>query len=308
MRVVASLLGLLLLVVGCGVGLSGRPTPSSESADKPTSQFESVALTKEPPRQLPGVDTSALDGERKQIFWDLSSRLYAPCTEHAVTLVQCIEESRPCGGCLPMANVLSDLVKRGTARANAAAAVTGRFGPEGVKTIPLRGSPTKGPANAPVTIVVFSDFECPACAAAVPLLSEVAAKHPKDVRLVHKYFPLPKHLRARYAAKAAYAAQKQGKYWEMEKLIFENQTALSDEDLEKYAQKVGLDMVRYRADKDSKEAEEVIEQDIQDGDAAELRHTPFVLINGRLFDPKYFRYDTDLEPWIVMEKGLVGAK
>jgi protein-disulfide isomerase len=311
MRLVLSLF--LVLMVGCGLGLSSRPD-RADTADKGKAASASkpevggaFATTTEPVRPLAGVDTARLSSERKQAFWDVASRLYAPCTDQAVTLVQCVEQERPCGGCLPMANLLAEQVERGAARANAAAAATGRFSPDAVKAVPLRNSPTKGPSSAPVTIVVFSDFECPACGAAVPLLNEIADKYPSDVRLVHKYFPLSKHQRARPAAKAAFAAQKQGKYWAMEKMLFENQSALSDEDIDRYAEKIGLEMTQYRIDKGGAEAEEVIERDIADGDAAGLKFTPYVLVNGRLFDPTYFRYDRDLEPWIATEKKLLQA-
>ena len=89
--------------------------------------------------------------------------------------------------------------------------------------------------------------------------------------------------------------------------FFANQSALADEDLDKYAEKVGLDMAQYRIDKASAEAEEVIERDIGDGDAAGLKFTPFVLVNGRVFDPTFFRFDRDLEPWIATEKKLLEA-
>ena len=304
---------LLVLLTGCGLGLSSRPDRVG-AADKEktgsTTQPEggsAIPQAKDPPRPLPGIETAKLSQERQQAFWDVASRLYAPCTDQAVTLVQCVEEARPCGGCQPMASLVAEQVERGVNRSNAAQAATLRFAPDTVKAVPLRNSPAKGPASAAVTIVVFSDFECPACGATVPLLSEVADKHPNDVRLVHKYFPLSKHLRAKAAAKAAFAAQKQNKYWAMEKIIFENQSALADEDLDKYAEKVGLDMAQYRIDKASAEADEVIERDIADGDAAGLKFTPFVLVNGRLFDPTYFRYDRDLEPWIETEKKLLEA-
>ena len=94
----------------------------------------------------------------------------------------------------------------------------------------------------------------------------------------------------------------------MEKMIFENQDSLSDEDLERYAAKIGLDLERYRVDRVSEEAEQVIARDLDDGEAAGVHHTPFVLVNGRLFDPKLFRYDRDFESWLETEKKLVAQK
>lgn len=295
-------------VTGCSLGLSPRPD-AKDTADAPAkggpSPFDQRAS--DPPRDLPGIDTSELADNRKQAFWDVASRLYAPCPKEAVSLVQCLEEKRACDACVPATNLLLQQVQRGAAKANAAAAVTARFAPESVRQVELGDSPSKGPADAPITIVVFSDFQCPACKATLPVLEQSVTKHRPHVRLVHKFYPLKKHLRARAAAYAAAAAQKQGKYWEMEHLIFQNQDALSDEDLERYAEKIGLDMVRFRDDRAATATQELVDRDIEAGDAAGLSHTPFVLVNGRLFDPAYFKYDRDLDPWIETEKEL-GAK
>lgn len=306
-RSVAPLL-LTLVVCGlgtaCSLGLSRREGPVEQA----TPSAQAGGLIKEPPRPLAGVDASVLDQEKQQVFWTLANQVYAPCKDQAVTLVQCIEENRSCGSCVPAADLLVEQVKRGTARATAAAAVKVRFDDDELRPAPERNSPARGPENAPIRIVIFSDFQCPACQATVPFVEELWEKHAADIRLVHKFYPLKQHTRAREAAKAAYAAQKQGKYWQMEKMIFENQDALSDEDLERYAAKVGLDLERYRVDRASEEAEQTIERDIDDGEAAGVRHTPFVLVNGRLFDPKLFRYDRDFESWLETEKKLVAQK
>jgi protein-disulfide isomerase len=296
-----------LALFGCGLGLSPRAEvveQASSSAKPAKDDIPSAG----PPRALPGIDQEKLDESERQAVWDIAQQSYAPCTNEAVSLVQCIEEQRSCATCKPALEFLVEKVDSGSARANARAALKQRFDPSSVVEVPAGTSPALGPQTAPITIVVFSDFECPACKAVTPLLEELQHKFPQDVRLVHKYFPLSKHLRARYAARAAFAAHKQGRYWEMEKLIFENQGALSDQDLERYAAQAGLDLARYRTDKDSPEAEQAIEDDLALGDAAGLTHTPFVLINGREFDPAYFRYDDDLTPWIELEKKLVAAK
>jgi protein-disulfide isomerase len=206
-----------------------------------------------------------------------------------------------------MTQLVADQIGRGIPKSNAKAAALIRFGADTVKPLPLRDSPAKGAANAPVTIVVFSDFECPACQAAVPLLEEAQDARPNDVRLVHKFYPLPKHLRAKDAAYAAIAAMKQGKYWQMEELLFENQEALSDQDLERYAAELKLDIERFRKDKAAPETKAMVERDVQDGEDAGLRYTPFIFINGRLFDSDHFRLDRDLDKWIQTEVELAKA-
>lgn len=260
-----------------------------------------------PARDITGVDQTSLTQQQRQDVWDVAQQTYAPCENEAVSLVQCVEEQRSCATCRPALDFLIDEIKGGSARANARAAVKLRFDPELVVDLEIGTSPTKGPASAPITIVVFSDFECPGCKAVVPVLEALQAKQPQDIRLVHKFFPLKQHVRARYAALAAWAAQQQGKYWEMEKLIFENQKTLQDEDLARFAEQLGLDMVKWRADKDSQAALDTVDADVEQGDASGLARTPWVLINGRAFDSNYFRYDEDLEPWIALEKKLVAS-
>jgi protein-disulfide isomerase len=252
-----------------------------------------------PPRQLPGVDTSALSDREKEGWWRLVSRLYAPCPDQAVSVAECVEQQRPCGGCAPLARFIAERMHSGDSTADAETAAAARFGPD-VRTVDPADSPSKGPASAPVTIVVWSDFECPACGRMVPLLDEVTHKHPNDVRLVHKFYPLAKHPNAHKAALAAWAAQRQGKYWEYERKLFADQTRMSDADLVRHAKDVGLDMQRFEADRASDAAEKTVARDKAAADAAGLSGTPHIVINGRKFmafeDPM-----ADLEKWIQLE-------
>lgn len=300
------------LFAACGWGLSSRPGgPPDRTSDGPFTEapiaLSQGAPSKAPPRDLPGVNTGGLEGREKQDWWELVTSLYAPCSDAAVPVAQCIEEKRACAPCTPMAQLLADQIRAGTAKANAKAAVAARFSPDLVKDVQVGDAPSRGPANAPVTIVVFSDFQCPACKSALPMLETVAAAHSREVRLAHKFYPLPKHTRSKDAAYAAIGAHKQGKYWQMEKIIFEHQETLSDQDLAGFATTLGLDLPRWHADRTAPETKAWVERDVRDGETAGLTHTPFVLINGRLFDPAYFRYDRDLDPWVVTEVQLVRA-
>lgn len=299
---------LALAATACGLGLSPRPeragSASSASVAGGSSDPGDAPSGAGAPRPLPGLDTSGLSQREHKAFWQAASRAFAPCPEHAVSLVACLEESRPCAGCRPMAELLAKQIQRGSSASEAELAAEVRFSASAVRKVEVRDSPAKGPRDAPVTIVVFSDFQCPACRAALPIIEEAAALHAKDVRLVHKFYPLPKHTQAKPAAYAAIAAMRQGKYWEMERVLFANQAALSERDLEGYAADLGLDLARFRADLKDPTVHAMVERDRADGEAVELTHTPFVLINGRLFDPAYFRWDVDLEPWIRSEAEL----
>lgn len=276
--------------------VGGGPTPSVVIAPD-------VKLLPEPvsePEDLPGVDTANMTPRERKAFWKWVSQLYAPCKEVATSIATCVKEDRACSTCLPAAQFLAQRARMGSPQNETIAAFNVRFGPD-VKKIDESDSPSRGPANAPVTLVVWSDFECPACGFAVPYLDELIEKHATDVRLVHKLYPLKSHLHSRAAARASIAARRQNKYWEMEKQLFANQKHLEDQDLEEYARNAGLDMNKYAKDIADPKVEEIIERDIAEADKQGLTGTPFILINGREFDLGFFRLDKDLEPWIVSE-------
>jgi len=116
--------------------------------------------------------------------------------------------------------------------------------------VPLEGA-SKGPADAKVNIVAFSDFQCPFCSRVVPTLHEIEKTYGNKVRVFFRHNPLPFHADAPLASEAAVAAEQQGKFWEMHDKLFANQQNLKRPDLEKYAQEVGLDMGKFKAALDS---------------------------------------------------------
>jgi protein-disulfide isomerase len=114
--------------------------------------------------------------------------------------------------------------------------------------IPIGDSPVKGPSNAPVTIIVFSDFECPYCQRAQRAVSQLLQQYKEQIRFVYHDFPLEGiHPHAFQAAIAARCAREQGKFWEMHGKLFENQYALATNDLLRYASEIGLDLERFRS-------------------------------------------------------------
>jgi len=259
------------------------------------------------PRPLPGLGDVDLGGREASVFWSLVSQIYAPCPSVAVSIAQCVEEARPCAACAPAARFLADKVRAGVNAEQAREAYNYRFGPNLTPVDPA-DSPSIGPANAPVTVVVFSDFECPFCARAVPMIEKTVKRFSPNVRLVHKFYPLHQHAHARDAAKAAIAAQNQGKYWEMEKQLFAHQRDLTESDLEGYAQELGLALGRFKADLASPRAEKILQRDHDAGEAAGLSGTPHIVINGREFSTTYFHLESDLDPWIALELELTGTK
>ncbi|MFT4705466.1 MAG: protein-disulfide isomerase [Bradymonadia bacterium] len=114
--------------------------------------------------------------------------------------------------------------------------------------VPVGDSPFKGPENALITIIEFSEFQCPYCSRVNPTMAQVVETYGDDVRIVFKHNPLGFHDRAIPAALASIAAQNQGKFWEFHDIAFQNQRALTDENFEAWAEQLGLNMDRFRAD------------------------------------------------------------
>jgi protein-disulfide isomerase len=260
----------------------------------------------DPPQDLAGVDTDKLSTRERSEWWRLVSQLYAPCPDQAVSIGQCVKETRPCNACAPAATLIAAKVLSGAASVDIEQAYAVRFGPN-VRKIDVLDSATRGPADAPVTVVVWSDFQCPACRMAMPLLDKAIEKHEGKVRLVHKFYPLKAHAHADAAARAAIAAKNQGKYWEMEAILFDHQDRLTDVDLEEYAKEVGLNLGKFRDDMRSPKTAEIIARDKAAADTAGLTATPFILINGREFDRSYFQLDQDLSSWIELELQMRAA-
>ncbi len=131
--------------------------------------------------------------------------------------------------------------------------------PAVVEKVEIGASHIRGAEEAPVTIVEFSDFQCPFCGRALPTVQELLRRYPKGVRWVFKNFPLDFHPDSLLAHKAALAAGEQGKFWEMHDLIFANQSAIRRDDLVLQARQLGLDMSRFIADLDSSRFQTVID-------------------------------------------------
>lgn len=174
---------------------------------------------------------------------------------------------------------LADLEKKVEQAPRPAAAVAPD--PNKVYSLPVGSSPSKGPANAPVTIVEFADFQCPFCAKVPGLIDEVLKAYPNDAKFVYKQFPLPMHNNAMNASRAALAANKQGKYWPMYEKLFANQRTLDMESLKKYAQEVGLDVPQFEKDMTSPEIQKQIDEDMSLARTAQVNGTPTLFVNGK---------------------------
>jgi predicted DsbA family dithiol-disulfide isomerase len=256
------------------------------------------------PVDLPGINTTSLTAREKSEWSGYVSALLAPCPDQPVSLADCVRDKRACKACVPAAEFLLAQVKQGKARSQVEALYRVRFAPDQIKNIDLGGSPAKGAPKPTVTIVEWADFECPACAAARPVLDGLLEKHPNDVRLVFKHFPLSIHPNAETAARAAVAAAKQGKFWQMHRLLFENQDrGLDRANIDRLAREAGLDMKQFAHDVESEEAADLVMRDRKLGEKFELGGTPTLFINGRQFRAGD-DFAGDLDDWVKLEMEL----
>ena len=165
-------------------------------------------------------------------------------------------------------------------------------------------SPTKGPANAKVTIVEYTDFQCPFCAKVQPTLTKILEKYPQDVRKVFKQHPLSFHKDAPLAAEASLAAGGQGKFWEMKEVLFNNQKQLKEENLIKYAQELGLDLEQFKSDLSTHKYKAQVDRETEEAVKLGATGTPAFFVNGR-----YLSGAKPLESFVaVIDEELSGKK
>ncbi|HII14877.1 MAG TPA: DsbA family protein [Nanoarchaeota archaeon] len=141
--------------------------------------------------------------------------------------------------------------------------------------------PSIGPADAKVTIVEYSDFECPFCQRAEETVKQVLDEYEGRVRLIYRNYPLKFHNNAQAAAEAGELANEQGKFWEMHDKMFENRLNLKESDLKKYAEEIGLDMGRFNAGLESEKYKAEVDRDIGDGNKLGVDGVPAFFINGK---------------------------
>ena len=133
-------------------------------------------------------------------------------------------------------------------------------------------------------IVEASDFQCPYCAAAIHRLDDLLAKHPQDIRLIFKQFPLDIHSDAALAAEAALAAHAQGKFWPMHDKLYANFRSISREKIFELAKEIGLDQTRFAADLNSGKYKLAVQKELAEGERAGVAGTPTLFVNGKHFN------------------------
>ena len=238
--------------------------------------------------EFPGLDQSGLSAQQKHALLTLLRTEGCNCG-CVFKIAECRMKDPKCGRSRNLATMVARELQEGKSIDYVRAELKRKMSEappvlDEPVSIPINGDPVKGPANAKITLVEFSDFQCPYCAVAVGNLNNLLAKHPNEIRLVFKQFPLDIHSQAEFAAEAALAAHAQGKFWPMHDKLYANFRTLSPERIAEWAKELGLDMDKFNADMKSAKYKRVVEQELDQGEKAGVLGTPTLFVNGKHYN------------------------
>jgi protein-disulfide isomerase len=226
-------------------------------------------------------------GDANKSCEELVAKLCAavgPASE-SCNLVKTQTKSFPAARCKSMLEHIPEI----TAELNKMESANKPLGAEAAANIAKGKGPSFGPEDAKVTVVEFSDFQCPFCSRAATVVDQVKEKYGTRVRFVFRQFPLPMHPNARGAAEAALAANAQGKFWEFHDKMFQNQSKLTREGLEGFAKEAGLNVSEFKKALDGKTFAADVDSDVKLGESVAVQGTPTMFINGaRVQNPTSF--------------------
>lgn len=242
-------------------------------------------------QNLPAVDFTGLTPAQKALALKVLRTNGCPCG-CGMKLAECRTQDPNCSYSKRLAAIVVDSARKGANEAAVLAAVDAsplmhRAAPkllENPVAIPIDGAPFLGPKDARVTLVEFSDFQCPYCAQAVVKLNAVLRAYPNQVKLVFKQFPLDMHSQAALAAAAALAAHRQGKFWPLHDAMFADRTHLSRTTILAMAGSIGLDTKRFEQDWDSQAVKQAVAREQAEGEKAGVEATPTVFIDGQKYN------------------------
>jgi protein-disulfide isomerase len=295
LRAQLTLLFLWLAVPACAPGCTPPPAdPGSESRGPRPGGPAAVGDTEAPmppPAEMitvaKGVDLSKLTEAQRTAFFQLINLEPSAC-DKPHSLATSLRDDDKCRDSLIVAQFIADRMAAGIAVSDVRIELDEVRDALRVREIDIAGRPAIGNERAPVTVVVFADFECPHCKAEAPGLRQAVQQFRGQAKLVFKHYPLNMHARAKVAAVACEVAHAQGKFWEMHDQVFAHQEQLEDADLRRYAQKIGLDLARFDADFQARRGEAAVDRDRAEGEKLGISGTPTVYVNGRMFNPMLF--------------------
>lgn len=253
----------LLFLVACGGAVA--EAPHNEGAPPAKREFH-----------------TKLTGDKAKRFDKLAHDMASPCGK-AHSVWTSLESDPSCARTPHALRFLERLVENDADDAKVGELWRQRYGESEKKQFDVSRAPMVGSKNAAVKLVVWEDLQCPHCAAMAPIIQATEQQFGDRIAVYYKMFPLASHTRAREAAIAAIAANKQGKFLSMTDLIFEQQHLINTQMIEEWARTVDLDMTKFRADIASSEIAEQVDADKAEAEAADLKFVPEIFINGRLF-------------------------
>jgi protein-disulfide isomerase len=240
-----------------------------------------------PWKQLPRV--TALEENQRTLLFEVIGNIenYGKCKG---TVFTCLTAEKPDKSAVRVTNFGAYVLSLGASQKDLFAILQERatFG-RGRNTSAFEdeNTPIYGNPKARITITEFAEFKCQYCANLVPVLKKLVEESNGSVRLLFKHFPLKRHLGSVVSSRAAVAAQKQGKFWEMYDLLYKNMQRQGMEDLMAYAGQLGLDMDRFKQDLNNTHLLQIIERDKIEGVNARVPGTPTLFINGKFCDLNY---------------------
>ncbi len=243
-------------------------------------------------QDLPSVDLTGLTPAQKSLALKMLRTTACPCG-CTMKMAECRIKDPNCSDSKSLSAMVVGAIRKGGNEATVLAVLDAsprmhRPTPkllEDPLPIPVDGSPVTGPANARVTIVEFSDFQCPYCSVAVLKLNAILKAYPNDIKLIFKQYPLADlHSQAELAAEAALAAHRQGKFWPLHDAMFADRTHLTRQNILAMAGKAGLDLTKFQQDWDSPAIRQAVARDQADGDKVFVNGTPTIFIDGQHYN------------------------
>jgi protein-disulfide isomerase len=285
MRLLSLGFAVSLLLAGCS---KPEPAPAAPApAAEPTVQTPTAGAAPVAAATLPGSqEPAAPAGAVAQAPGPDATAELCPCDGKVNSLDECLQAPDACSLAMSVGGKMLRLIKEKASDAQISDEVQRDVAnARKVYTFVLDGRPAKGAASPVVTIVEFSDYECPHCKLMADVLKRLVERHSDKLRIIHKQFPLNSHANAPKASAAALAAGRQGKYWEYHDMVFAAQSELQSAGdpvplLERWAEQLGLNMQRFRTDMASPQIGAIIAQDRAEGEQASIEATPTLFLNG----------------------------
>jgi len=294
--VLAIALGATLAITADAPPVQPKPAAPAAAAPAPAAAAAAPAAPAGPvpPEKMDGLDFSGLNDSQKKSATDILNDNGCDCG-CGMKVAECRVKDRNCPRSKPLGQQVIDLVKQGKSKDEVIKIALSPPTKYIAFAMAPGDAPAVGPAKAPVTIVHYFDYQCPFCLRVVPTLEQIAQTYPDQVRIVYKMHPLSMHPNAMPAAEAAMAAAAQGKFFEMDKKLFQNQQALTRDNFIQYAKEIGLDVDKFTKDIDGKAYEAKISAQSKEAEDIGAGGTPASFVNGRFVNgAKPFTFFKDL--------------